>query len=216
MSLVSSVKFCPNCGLTQKNFEDHGVIGCPLCPQTIEVTIPPKQSPVWTGELKRYLVPSRGRKRDIFFRFRLSRSHRRGFLPFWDRQKERSQSLARIYKNFGGSGSFIPVTEDHFRVEWKSKSPWSAREIAFWRNEDLWAKDPRWGFLNSCPTNWGLGNRFSLRFSLLPEEESVFPAYLRHKESGLAEISWKNLDSLQNQSIRKILGLLEFSRNCKV
>jgi len=146
--------------------------------------------------------------------------------------------------------------EDHLRFEWifpweKKKSlPATDQNLPLqesfskkWRNskkkirnilfrKGLWAWSIRTGFLNSCPTNTGRGDRLSLQWKIPSYLYSALEAYLspilgfglefklvtddrsgREREDSEVQVqfSCKNANPIQKLRFHKILGLLGFA-----
>lgn len=132
---------------------------------------------------------------------------------------------------------FYMGDEDHLRMEW-IQTPVSFLKngpyvfpgsLRFLFEKCLWAWDPKIGFLNSCPTNCGRGDRLSVQartrpeflFSILPSIKNQLGFSLdfrriadeskesrNEKDTDLVQISIKNANPFQKLRFFKILGLL--------
>jgi protein-arginine kinase len=186
--------------------------------------------------------------KDIRFRIRIARCFRQGFFPRFTRREEEVKKLLfeEGFAKKSGTELSIPLREgtrfylgeeDHIRFEWilpgASNFPWfklqEREEVRFLFRPRLWAWKREWGFINSCPTNCGRGDRlsvqmgtspavfaslsqvlsphmgFGIEFSKVADEERA-----REKENAsvLVQISCKNGNPLQKLRFFKILGLL--------
>ncbi|BDA77904.1 hypothetical protein LPTSP3_g08340 [Leptospira kobayashii] len=125
-----------------------------------------------------------------------------------------------------GGNSYFP---DAFLKKIKDSKK-KVREILF--RKGLWAWSPKTGFLNSCPTNAGRGDRLSLQWKMPMSLYSELEAYLspilgfgiefrlvtddkkgREGEDSEVQVqfSCKNANPIQKLRFHKILGLLGFA-----
>jgi protein-arginine kinase len=242
---------CVRCGLTKNAFLAFGKFGCPSCH---EIFLPGKLVRV-TQNSKDRLVDLQNIKalpaiswKEISFRLRIARCLRQGFFPYYARSEDVIRNL--LTKNglqltesgletkpAAGNGRYYLGEEDHLRWEWISAKapnspPLRIQVLPFSRflyERGLWAWDPQVGFINSCPTNCGRGDRLSVqarttRESVLAISSSI-TNYLSfgldfssmadvQRENGaesqsvLVQISCKNGNPVQKLRFFKILGLL--------
>lgn len=222
--------FCPNCGLSEKIFLETGRFGCKDCHRVFfsDLSWNALSSESQSFKVFEKLAKINGlspKERRPSFRFRLSRCFARGFFPYFDRQSSRIEETVKEASQCLESGRFCPSIEDHFRWEWVGgPKEWRSFRLAkathaFFCNQTLWAYSRGVGFLNSCPTNCGRGDRFSLQWEVSSEERSVFlESRINWKDilprtsdkgSHRIQISWKNLRPRQKLEIQKILSLLD-------
>ncbi len=228
--LESLRMFCPNCGLSEKIFLETGRFGCKDCHRVffsgVSWNAVSPDSKSWKA------IESIAKRKDLSpkerkpsFRFRLSRCFARGFFPYFDRQSSRVQEMAKEANQTIKFGRFCPSAEDHFRWEWVGDAtelrhfnlPKPA--LDFFSDRNLWAFTPSVGFLNSCPTNCGRGDRFSVQWTVSSEERWMLLDFgINWKDVALGnsetqghriQISWKNLRPRQKLQIQKILSLLD-------
>lgn len=167
-------------------------------------------------------------------------------IPEFQRMKEiRSLSFGReTFRTYLQS-------EDHMRMEWIydsfsetsiSNFQPSLRELqtrlqnpnpdllSFLSSKDIWACEPKIGWINSCPTNWGRGDRLSVVFRIKGNAKATILTKLSKltdfgiefallsdgttsggggKSLGvLTKISVKNVGAVQKREFCKILSLL--------
>lgn len=222
--------FCPSCGLTQKLFLETGRFGCKNC-HSLFIPSSALKTPLFPEFDLSYfenflqkgdLFP---KERAISLRYRLSRCFKGGFFPYFDRQAEKAEIWAKKAKQILRSGQFFPNKEDHFRWEWIAREDFrvgprlSPQEIDFFSNHQIWAFSKKTGFLNSCPTNCGRGDRFSIQWEVSERErEFLLLSHRNWKDiprggsnpgSFRIQLSWKNLGAKQKLFVQKILGLLD-------
>jgi len=242
---------CVHCGLTISNFLDLGKFGCPTCH---EIFLPNKLKRVPTKhrDFLESLHDLRFLKKinwtDISFRLRVARCFRKGFFPFYSRLEDRARELL-VQKGFVlaengletvplvSGAKFYLGEEDHLRFEWiLGKNPSFLRSrflklgnLRFLFEPGLWAWNPKIGFINSCPTNCGRGDRLSVQAKASPEEAFLVSQTLQNhtgfgldfslntdvkrenekeNSSVLVQISAKNANPIQKLRFFKILGLL--------
>jgi hypothetical protein len=222
--------FCPSCGLTKKLFLETGRFGCKTChslflnSRSLRTPAFPERNISYFEKFlqKGDLAP---KERDFSLRYRISRCFSGGFFPYFDRQTENAEKWAEQARQVLRSGRFFPNKEDHFRWEWITKEDFRAepklspQETEFFSNNQIWAFSKKIGFLNSCPTNCGRGDRFSIQLEVSERERAnLLQSNWNWKDiargvskPGLfrIQLSWKNLGARQKLFIQKILGLLD-------
>lgn len=111
--------------------------------------------------------------------------------------------------------------EDHLRIFRFIQEPESASDILYipdiFHDRDIFCFLSRLGFVSSCPTNLGTGNKFSIRLevpyskkiilsSLFHYFDVSFSGYNQAKESFSAEISAKNLNQRTLTEVLRFLA----------
>jgi protein-arginine kinase len=166
--------------------------------------------------------------RIVSVRFRLARNLRVGAFPYFDSQIKKLESLLSplgipVEKNrtLGqGLGQYRLYfgSEDHIRFEWvvvstdlsvSSKAIFAqlerVRDLFF--QPHLWAYKRGLGFINSCPTNWGRGDRISAIIEI--QSHNFFPILSKLSKLNEFGIEFAPLsDGLKEEGVQKKLGVL--------
>lgn len=245
------IPYCVRCGLTETIFLETGKFGCPDCHDTFFpgklIRVPVEHKKLLT-RIKDIKSVRKIEWSDVTYRLRLARCFRKGFFPFYTNEKDKTRSLldrhgfemgenAREAKVNADGIKFYTGDEDHLRMEWMQTPVSLAKNgcfhlpgsLRFLYEKGLWAWNPKVGFLNSCPTNCGRGDRlsvqartnpeslflilssignqlgFSLEFRKIADESKVSR---NGKDTVLVQISIKNANPFQKLRFFKILGLL--------
>ncbi|WP_108976647.1 hypothetical protein [Leptospira ryugenii] len=231
---------CPRCGLTKETYEKLLKFACPDCYQVFEPNLGrfhllQRQNPS-QERVPRFPWLSKS------YRIRITRSFRQGFFTYYERRQEEVETLLtkngftlgeKVSHTFGNH-RFYQDGEDHLRWECISHSlpliisdRFRIQNILF--QAKLWAWKAEIGFLNSCPSNCGRGDRLSVQ-ALLPvqswtdwqnfqgkwEGSGILCIVPNTKGEGentgtnqfLVQISIKNAVPAQKLRFFKILGLL--------
>lgn len=242
---------CIQCGLTISKFLEIGKFGCASCHQFF---LPSKLTRVVSkhrdllDSLDDFKLANKIHWTDVSFRLRIARCFRNGFFPFYNRLEDRAREL--LHKNgfvltenkletqpLVSGAKFYLGEEDHLRFEWILGSQPSFLRARFLKlgnlrflfERGIWAWHPKIGFINSCPTNCGRGDRLSVQARTTPENvlhisraiqnHTGFGLDFSHIADGngksdtenssvLVQISAKNANPIQKLRFFKILGLL--------
>lgn len=242
---------CIRCGLSEGIFISTGKFGCWSCHKVLfsgnlsrlgNINKNPNLDSINNLETIRQAIhlPT--------YRLRIARCLRKGFFPHYTSQVEEIRSLlSRLEIPLHDSKNeslelaigerFYFGEEDHLRYEWKSNEPtiflqnriWNSHLLRFLYLKQLWAWEKNIGFINSCPTNCGRGDRLSVQFRIpkpaffdlirqfspflgfgidfLPKPES-YEGNILESDPILVQISCKNAVPPQKLRFFKILGLL--------
>ncbi|TGN21106.1 hypothetical protein [Leptospira idonii] len=249
---------CLKCGLTESTFRKTGKFGCSSCifvflPESSFSRISSDQI-IKLRESETALKPKHKFDwKNISFRVRITRCLREGFFPYYSSEKGsivsflEKKGLALQEGEFSESKGlettseqmerFYSNGEDHLRYEkiWKQdtfdgkKQGLDGKFLKILFEKGIWAWSPRIGFINSCPTNCGRGDRLSVQARLSPSDFSLASDYLTpflgfgveftvlsddRRDGSLSsvgvptQISCKNGNPIQKRRFFKILGLL--------
>jgi len=246
--------FCPLCGLSSEFFLSTGKFGCRSCPYIFL----PKQIrrakflPIAKFELekltnvKEFPHPN---WTGIRYRLRIARCLRKGFFPYYARyedeilnllEKAKLIQLHQVKKKDSNTSQglhFYFGDEDHLRFEIVGEKSEFQSMFSdtyhdckkFLYQTNLWAYETPIGFINSCPTNCGRGDRMSVQAKI---ESKYVPELVNYLEPlmgfgiefspqvdvhsrekletnrVLVQISCKNAFPSQKLRFFKILGLL--------
>lgn len=254
---------CGYCGLTRTSFGNYGKLGCVHCVQFLDIPALQKKNRFkaipqeFVEELKKLL--NGNHFRIVSVRLRLARNLRAGTFPYFDSQTKKLESLVPDlgipigkYQSLASGKGQVRLylgSEDHIRFEWTSEfsDPWIVTRVIppqlraikhFFFQPHLWAYKRGLGFINSCPTNWGRGDRISAIIEI--QSHDFFPILSKlsklnefgiefallsdgRKEEGvekklgvLTKISVKNARPVQKREFFKILSLLTLLKTSTV
>jgi hypothetical protein len=245
------VAHCIRCGLSEEIFISTGKFGCGSCHKVLfsgNLSRLGNKNRDANIDLINDLESIRRAIHSPAYRLRIARCLRKGFFPHYTSQVEEIRSLlSRLEIPFHDTKNeslelnigekFYFGEEDHLRYEWKSNEPsiflqnkiWNSHFLRFLFLKQLWAWEKNIGFINSCPTNCGRGDRLSVQFRIpkttffdlirqlspflgfgidfLPKLESEVGKIL-DSDLILVQISCKNAVPRQKLRFFKILGLL--------
>lgn len=201
---------CPVCGYKTEELELTGKCKCQYCYEQFfenskaaykfsynkqNLSIPPKYLLLEKQELEERIF----QKANISVRYRIARNID-GFLL--GRHSENNEILLTTIRNLfvdwdlssiqpnlvqkNGKYHLHFFDEDHIRIEFfpnhLTELEFSIQEKEFWNNTRYFAFAKKLGFLNSCPTNLGRGNKLSIRFMGIPAKNlELFRAMLTKK-----------------------------------
>ncbi len=148
----------------------------------------------------------------VSLRYRFSRNLRGIAFPGRNNLERISENSVSIFIKKAAQSNFHCKLndEDHFRLFRLINEPESAEDILYipdvFFDRDIFCFLPRLGFISSCPTNLGAGNKLSVRFELPVSKKLILSAlhsyfdvsfsdFNEKRDILYAEISAKNLNT---------------------